>query len=143
MLKRPAHWNPAQIATIHWLQRSGVKTSRGGRWKEALRASYHTATEPVLAEQLLRRGTRCARRSRRPAFKRLGATVRDHLIGIAEHLRRGLSNGFVEAMNAKIQAAKARAKGYATTENMTTIAYLLCAKRRHLPKNQWLSVIAD
>lgn len=73
LLKRPAQWNPAQIATIHWLQRSGVKSTHGGRWKEALRASYRTATEPVLAEQLLRRGTRCARRSRRPAFKRLGA----------------------------------------------------------------------
>jgi len=41
-------------------------------------------------------------------------------------------------MNAQIQAAKARAKGYATTRNMMLIAYLLCAKLKHLPRNPWL-----
>ncbi len=45
----------------------------------------------------------------------------------------------MEAANAQIQAAKARAKGYATTANMTTIAYLLCARLRHLPRNFWVS----
>ena len=64
---------------------------------------------------------------------------RDHLAGIVEHFRSGLDNGFVEAMNAQIQAAKARAKGYATTTNMIAIAYLLCAKLRHLPPNPWLA----
>ena len=138
LLKRPAHWNPAQITIMHWLQRSGLKTARGWRLKEALRAIYHACADPLLAEQRLRRWIGWARRSRLAPFKRLGATLRDHLSGIVEHFRSGLSNGFVEAMNAQIQAAKARAKGYATTENMTAIAYLLCAKLRHLPQNPWL-----
>ena len=55
-----------------------------------------------------------------------------------EHFRSGLSHGFVEAMNAQIQAAKARAKGYATARNLIAMAYLLCAKLRHLPRNPWL-----
>jgi transposase len=138
LLKRPSNWNREQINTMHWLQRSGLKTARGWRLKEALRAIYHQCSEPNVAEQLLRRWIRWARRSRLAPFKRIGATFRDHLTGIIEHFRSGLSNGFVEAMNAQIQAAKARAKGYATTENMTTIAYLLCAKLKHLPRNPWL-----
>ena len=64
--------------------------------------------------------------------------MREHRAGILEHFRSGLSNGFVEAMNAQIQAAKARAKGYATTDNLIAIAYLLCAKLKHLPPNPWL-----
>ena len=44
-------------------------------------------------------------------LKRLAATVRAHRDGILEHFRSGLSNGFIEAMNAQIQAAKARAAG--------------------------------
>ncbi|MDQ3287612.1 MAG: transposase [Pseudomonadota bacterium] len=71
-------------------------------------------------------------------FKTLATTLLTHLRGIVEHFRSGMSNGFIEAMNGQIQAAKARAKGYATATNMTTIAYLLCAKLKHLPRNPWL-----
>lgn len=70
-------------------------------------------------------GISWARRCRLPAFKRLGATLREHRDGIIEHFRSGLSNGHVEAMNAQILAAKARAKGYATHKNLIAISYLL------------------
>ena len=68
--------------------------------------------------------------------------MHEHRAGIIEHFRSGLSNGFVEAMNAQIQAAKARAKGYATNDNLIAIAYLLCAKLKHLPRNPWLAQTA-
>ena len=71
-----------------------------------------------------------ARRSRLHLFKRLGATSRQHFAG--------LSNGFVEAMNGLIQAAKARARGYRTDCKLITICYLLCAKLKHLPTNPWI-----
>lgn len=138
LLKRSVNWNREQINLMHWLQRSGLKTARGWRLKEALRKIYQHRPDPVEAERLLRRWISWARRSRLAPFKRLGATVRDHLPGILEHFSSGLSNGFVEAMNAQLQAAKARAKGYATTANMTAIAYLLCAKLKHLPRNPWV-----
>ena len=83
-----------------------------------------------------------ARRSRLLPFKRLAATCRAHLSGIVEHFRSGLSNAFVEAMNAQIQAAKARAKGYATVRHLMAIAYLLCGKLKHLPRNPWLPPVA-
>lgn len=143
LLKRSVHWNREQINLMHWLQRSGLKTARGWRLKEALRKIYQLRPDPAEAERLLRRWISWARRSRLAPFKRLGATVRDHLPGILEHFSSGLSNGFVEAANAQIQAAKARAKGYATTANMTTIAYLLCAKLRHLPRNPWVPTRAS
>ena len=139
LLKRAANWNRDQIHTMHWLQRSGLKTARAWRMKEALRAIYRTRPAPDDAERLFVRWISWARRSRLPPFKRLAATCRAHLPGIVEHFRSGLSNAFVEAMNALIQAAKARAKGYATVRNLTAIAYLLCAKLKHLPRNPWLA----
>jgi transposase len=49
-----------------------------------------------------------------PPLQAAGATVRD-LAGILRHFDSNLSNGSVEAFNAHIRAAKARAKGYAPT----------------------------
>ncbi len=139
LLKDARRWSRKQINQMHWLQRSGLKTARAWRLKEALRKVYQQARGPDEAEAMLRGWVSWARRCRLAPFKRLGATIRDHLAGIVEHFRSGLDNGFVEAMNAQIQAAKARAKGYATTTNMIAIAYLLCAKLRHLPPNPWLA----
>lgn len=138
LLKRASGWTREQIKQMHWLQRSGLKTARAWRLKEALRRVYEARPDAQAAGALLDRWIRWARRSRLPAFKRLGATLRKHREGIIEHFRSGLSNGFVEAMNAQIQAAKARAKGYATVRNLIAMAYLLCAKLRHLPRNPWI-----
>lgn len=139
LLKDAGAWNREQIDLMHWLQRSTLKTARAWRLKEALRRIFQRTTDPQEAEPLLRRWISWARRCRLTPFKRLGATVRQHLRGIVEHFRSGLSNGFVEAMNAQIQAAKARAKGYATHASLITIAYLLCARLKHLPPNPWLT----
>jgi len=143
LLKCADHWNHDQVGQMHWLQRSRLKTARAWRLKEALRSIYQARPAPMAAQGLLRGWISWARRSRLPAFKRLGATLRAHLAGILEHFRSGLSNAFVEAMNAQIQAAKARAKGYATTANMIVIAYLLCARLKHLPRNPWLPTPAS
>ena len=124
---------------MHWLQRTTLRTARAWRLKEALRGVFTDHPAPPEAEHRLRRWISWARRSRLAPFKRLGATVREHLAGIVQHFESGLSNGFAESMNARIQAAKARAKGYATTRNLIAIAYLLCAKLRHLPRNPLLA----
>jgi transposase len=47
-----------------------------------------------------------ARRYRLAPFKRPAATR--HRDGILEHFRSGLSSGFAEGLNGRIQAAKAR-----------------------------------
>ena len=44
-----------------------------------------------------------------------------------------LTNGRVEAANAQIQAAKAKARGYGTVRHLITMAYLLAGKLTHLP----------
>jgi len=137
-LKDAATWTTKQITQMHWLQRSGLKTARAWRLKERLREVFAQCTDRAAAEALLPGWISWARRCRLAPFKRLGATVKKHLAGILEHFRSRLNNGFAEAINGRVQAAKARAKGYGSDAHLITISYLVCAKLKHLPKNPWL-----
>ena len=139
LLKSRSNWNTKQIQTMHQLQRSGLATARAWRLKEALRSVFREATTRAQAEPLLTAWIRWARRSRLPAFKRLGQTVRSHLDGILGHFSSGLSNGFLESMNGLIQAAKTRARGYRTDARLILMAYLVCGKLKHLPANPWMT----
>ncbi|MBK1729748.1 hypothetical protein [Halorhodospira halophila] len=40
-------------------------------------------------------------------------------------------------MNAQIQAAKARARGFRTTRNLITVCYLIGGKLTHLPASPY------
>ncbi len=55
-------------------------------------------------------------------------TIRKHRKGILRWQTSQLTNGLLEAMNSLIQAAKARARGYRTKENLITMAYLVCGR---------------
>ncbi len=112
MLKDVDHWTIEQITQMHWLQRSGLKTARAWRLKQRLRDVFARCTDPAAASTLLVRWIRWATRCRLPPFKRLAGTMKKNPAGILEHFRSGLNNGFAEAINGRVQAAKARAKGY-------------------------------
>ena len=139
LLKSAENWSYSQQTQMHHLQRSGMKTARAWRMKEALRSVFKDAGSRAQAEPKLRAWISWARRSRLPAFKRLGQTVRTHLQGILGHFESGLSNGFLEAMNGLIQNAKARARGYRTDGRLILMTYLVCGKLKHLPANPWTS----
>ena len=45
----------------------------------------------------------------------------------------GLSNGTAESVNAKVQAAIARGRGFRMHSHLMTVIYLTCGKLTHLP----------
>jgi transposase len=97
--------------------------------KERLRdilAWRHVPHVPVVT--LLEQWIGWARRSRLEPFKRLGATLRTHWDGVCNMLRHANSNARAESINADIQAAIARARGFRTFANLRTIVYLLKAR---------------
>jgi len=132
-LKRPQHWNREQINAMHWLSHSRLKTARAWRLKEALRHIMVEAGQGHPPERLFKGWIQWARRSRLAPFKRLGATLRDHLPGILNGFELGLSNGTAESINSKIQAAIARARGFRTHQNLMAVVYLIAGKLTHLP----------
>ena len=69
-------------------------------------------------------------------FKELAKTIKQHWAGIlkafdASHLH----TGYVEAVNSLLQAAKAKARGYGTTDHFIAMAFLIAGKLAHLPGN--------
>lgn len=126
-------WTYGQICAMHWLTRSNLKTARAWRLKEALRRILEQGKAGARIEPLLKRWIRWARRCRLKPFKRLGATLREHLPGIVNGYRLGLSNAAAESINAQVQAAIARARGFRTFNHLMAIIYLIADKLTHLP----------
>ncbi|WP_421622164.1 transposase [Alkalilimnicola ehrlichii] len=90
-----------------------------------------------IAEAELHRWYSWARRCRLAPFKRLALTIKAHWDGILNAFDSRLNNGGVEAVNGRIQAAKARARGYRTVRNLITMTYLIGGKLTQLPSSPY------
>ena len=132
-LKDRSRWNMRQINQFHDLRRSRLKTTRAWHLKESLRELYACAADREHAAILFSKWYQWARRCRLEPFKRLALTLKKHLQGVLNAFDSRLSNGRVEGINSLIQAAKARARGYRTSDNLITMAYLIAGKLVHLP----------
>jgi transposase len=77
------------------------------------------------AAAYLTKWCRWAMRSRIPAMVKVARTIRTHWDGVLRWFTSRVNNGVLEAINSLVQAAKAKARGYRTVENLITIAYLL------------------
>lgn len=104
-----------------------LKTARTYLIKLALQDVYFSATRKD-AETLLKSWYNWAIRSQIEQVKKVARTVKDHWNGILAWFDSKLSNGFIEAVNGLIQAAKRRARGYRSTKNLINIAYLIAGK---------------
>ena len=126
-LKNPENLRPEQQEqlTALTLPRLHLKTARA--WHVKLTFQELFAQKPEEAEGFLRRWYFWATHSRLEPIKR-AAAIRRHWSGILRWFSSRVSNGILEGMNSLIQAAKARARGYRTPKNLTTMIYLLGAK---------------
>ncbi len=124
-LKDASDWSRAEI-NLHWLRQSGLRTARAWRLKECLRDILAWRRVPHVPVLLLMDGwIQWARRCRLPAFKRLAMTFKTHIEGIRNMLTHANSNATAESINADVQSAIARARGFRTFRNLRTIVYLL------------------
>ena len=136
MRKNPSGWTQAQTNSMHWLQRSGLKSARAGRLKMALREVYARAAasnDPVAARVGLNAWLSWARRCRLEPFKKLARTITARADAVVRGMVDNRSNAFVEAMNGLLQQAKRAARGFRTSTNFIAIADLRMFKLKHLP----------
>jgi len=133
-LKDFKKWTHQQIQDMHWLTRTRLKTARAWRLKEALRDTYQNCRDIDSAATALGRWISWARRSRLEPMKKLATTLKTHWHGVlhafgaAHH-----HNGYVEAVNSLVQAAKAKARGYGTTQHFIAMCYLVAGRLNNLP----------
>lgn len=139
-LKDAKDWTRSQITEMHWLTRARLKTARAWRLKEALRDIYRQAPTPEQARIALTQWTSWARRSRLEPMKKLANTIKAHWQGVVAAFGEArLHNGYVEAVNSLVQAAKARARGYGTSRHFIAMCYLIAGKLKHLPRSPFLA----
>jgi transposase len=126
-LKNPENLTEKQDETLVKLSNYQLKTGRAYLIKLALQDVYF-APSRLDAEALLKSWYNWSIRSRIEQVKKVAKTVKEHWNGILAWFDSKLSNGFVEAINGLIQAAKRRARGYKTTKNLINMAYLIAGK---------------
>ena len=118
---------------VHRPKRLSLKTQRAFRIKDAHRRIYRRAADRASAAALLKRWYQWACRCRLEPIERVAKTLKDHLDGVLNAFDPRFTNGRVEAINALIQAAKAKARGCGTIQRFITDAYLVASKLTHLP----------
>lgn len=126
-LKNPENLTEKQDETLVRLSHYQLKTAKAYQIKLALQDVYFAATRED-AEVLLKSWYNWAIRSQIEQVKKVARTVKDHWNGILAWFDSKLSNGFLEAVNGLIQAAKRRARGYRSTKNLINMAYLIAGK---------------
>lgn len=126
-LKNPENLTEKQDETLVRLSHYRLKTAKAYQIKLALQDVYFAATRKD-AEALLKSWYNWAIRSQIEQVKKVARTVKDHWNGILAWFDSKLSNGFLEAVNGLIQAAKRRARGYRSPKNLINMAYLIAGK---------------
>ncbi len=102
------------------------QTGRAYRLKLAFNDFWIQPAE--LAAAYLERWCRWAVRSRLVPLVEFAAMVRAHRDGILRWATSRISNGVLEAIASLVRAAKGRARGYRTTENLMAMAYRVAGK---------------
>jgi len=115
-----------QQAEIERLAAAFPATGRAYRLKLAFDGFWHEP--PERAEAYLEAWCRWAERSRLAPILEFAKLVRGHWRGILRWATSRVSNGILEATASLIQAAKRRARGYRTTQNLIAMAYLIAGK---------------
>ena len=126
-LKNPENLTQKQDETLHRLCGYRLKTARAYLLKLALQDVYFSPSHEEAIIRL-RNWYSWAIRSQIEQVRRVARTVKNHWNGILSWFNSRLSNGFLEAINGLIQAAKRRARGYRTTKNLINMAYLITGK---------------
>ncbi|MDP2857590.1 MAG: ISL3 family transposase [Bacillota bacterium] len=113
------------LAVLLEPSRIALKTAKAYQMKLAFEEFWELP--PILATAFLTKWRRWPGRSKMAPMVKLAATLRDHQRGLLRWFHSRISNGTLESVNSLVQAAKARARGYRTSQNLITMAYLISA----------------
>jgi transposase len=109
------------------LRKTTMKTARAVHLKLSFDDLYSLRSTRA-ARQYLTRWCSWAVRSRVPAMVDAAKTIRRHFDGVLRWFTSKITNGILEGINSLIQAAKAKARGYRSTRNLITMAYLIAGR---------------
>jgi len=122
-------WNYTEKQAEQWAQIKGAKLKTARAWllKSVLQDVF-TPENRREGPALLTSWCAWAARSRLPSMVELARTIKRHWDGVINWFDSQISNGVLEAINGLIQAAKRRARGLRTIDNLVAMVYLLLGK---------------
>ena len=129
LVKDRASLRPEAAADLDALiaRMTTVRTARAWVYKEQLREILERKQINVVRDRLKHWCT-CVMRSKVEPMKEVAAMVRRHLQGIVAWAQTRQTNGFLEALNGLFQAAKRRARGFASFDTIRTVIFLIAGK---------------
>jgi transposase len=133
LLKNEKKLSEKEKAQICRFSAMRLKTGRAYRYKSLLSELYGNVTSVEEAEASIRSLINWGRKSRLEPLKLFANTLSTHLDGILRYFCTGLTSGFVEGMNSRIQEIKRRARGYPNTNNLINMLHL-CLGKLPIPK---------
>lgn len=125
-LKNPGRLSGGQRRRLANLRREHAETAEAYRIKLAFQELYEQPAEH--AELYLADWLEMAVTCGLKPVEDFACSVAEHWDGVLRWFQSRISNGVLEAISSLIQAAKRRARGYRTTENLIAIVYLTVGK---------------
>ena len=129
-LKNPDNLTSKQAERLEDLKLKdlNLKTMRAYQIRLNFQELWHQP--PDQAEHFLKKWYFWATHSRIEPIKDAAYTIKRHWDGVLNWFKSRINNGILEGFNSLVQAAKARARGYRTTEYLITMIYLITGKLR-------------
>lgn len=124
-IKGPKRRRRKEMTAIREFSRSGLKVGRAWALKEAIRKLWDY-TYMGWALKHFKWWYAWAVRSQLPPMIRVAKMMKRRLPGILGYLRNRRTNAFSEALNAKIQEVKYRARGYRNRDNFRRAILFHC-----------------
>lgn len=103
------------------------RTAKAWLYREQLREILDRKQINVVSSMLWQWCTNVMRSKVEP-MKEVAKMIRSHFDGIVAWAQTRQTNGFLEALNGLFQAAKRRARGYASIQTMRTVIFLIAGK---------------
>ena len=130
ILKNRSNLTEKQRVTLASIEMHGqnLMTFKMLRMRESLQDAYRLATSESDFEARLKALRQWLLKSRLEPAMELGKMMKEHWLGIVSWFRLKISNAILEGLNSLVKAAAARARGYRTIRNYTTIIYLITGK---------------
>ena len=126
-IKGPAKRRPSDDLWIQQLSRAGLKVGRAWALKEAIARLWNYRSRGW-ALKFFRRWYYWATHSQLPPLIRVAKTMKRYLTWILNYLPNRSTNAGAEAMNAKIQEVKYRARGFRNRANFRRAILFYCGR---------------
>jgi len=125
--RNPENLRADQRERLRALQGLNLDTATAYQMRLSLQ-DFYEQPNPRAAAGFLEDWCELARSTGLGPVMKVAQTLTDHAAGVLRWFSSRITNGLLEGINSIIQAAKAKARGYRTTRNLITIAYLLAGK---------------